>query len=108
MRPTQYLRRRGVMKRYGIAKMTFYRMVNHDDPLVRFPAPTLMFGKSPLWSLDDLDAYDKRQAELMREREPASAPDEKDRPAFGRADGKLTALWQGRQPLAVEKGQPSR
>ena len=50
-------------------KTRFFDLRNNPDPDVRFPPPTIKQGVVPLWSLDDLDAYDARQRELVRQGE---------------------------------------
>ena|SRR5436190_20442213 len=68
-RETEYLDSAGVRHRYKMKKTRFFDLRNNPDPQVRFPPPTIKQGVVPLWSLDDLDAYDERQKALARDAE---------------------------------------
>ena len=63
-----YLNRNGVMKRYSIGPTTLLRLRNHKDPNKRLPEPDMFIGDTPVWSLDDLRAFEARQRELSKGR----------------------------------------
>ena len=51
----KYLRTKSVAERYGTHERTVPRMVKDK----RLPKPAMYSGRFPLWSEDELDAYDK-------------------------------------------------
>ena len=64
-----YLNRRGVMKRYSLSPSALYRLRNHPDPDKRLPEPAMIISDTPMWSLVDLRAFEKRQKELSKTRQ---------------------------------------
>jgi hypothetical protein len=56
MTTTKYLRKAQLAERYGQATVrTIERMILDG----RLPAPTIWRGRSPLWSIEELEAHER-------------------------------------------------
>lgn len=65
-RRTEYLTVKLLTERYKISVAKLSRLRGHADPMERFPPPTIIQGVVPLWSVEDVEAYER----LQRQRAP--------------------------------------